>query len=203
MKEKVGDALLLERATGADAPAEVFRTLDKKNFDDFENLWRPMLKEARKRARSAEEAAQFDAQDSHWEWVEKAVEAERVIGRDTYAVEAAGLTQGLMLIDVRFGRLPLQRGKELVYIDLLATAPWNRPKLAPGGRLKGVGRVLVGTAISLSADLGFEGRIGLHSLPQSESWYRAVGFAEVEFDSAKRMSYFEMTAADALAFVTD
>ncbi|SRR6266480_1198845 len=203
MKELLGDAILLERRTRADAPAQVFRTLDQKNFGDFETLWRPMLKEARRRVASWDEAAQIDAQDSHWEWVEKAVEAERIMGRDTYAVECAGVTQGLMLVDVGFGRLPGQRGKELVYIELLATAPWNRPKLAPDARYKGVGRVLVGTAISLSVDLGFGGCIGLHSLAQSEDWYRAVGFTDVEFDNAKDMRYFEMTNADALAFVSD
>jgi len=203
MKELLGAALLRERGTGADAPAEVFRTLDRKNFDDFETLWRPMLKEARRRVDTWEEAALVDAQDSHWEWVEKAVEAERIMGRDTFAIEAAGVTQGLMLVDVGFGRLPDLRGKELVYIDLLATAPWNRPKLTPDARYKGVGRVLVGTAISLSVDLGFGGGIGLHSLPQSEDWYRGVGFTDVEFDDAKGMRYFEMSIADALAFVSD
>jgi hypothetical protein len=59
----------------------------------------------------------------------------------------------------------------------------------------------VGTAISLSVDLGFEGRLGLHSLPQSEDWYRKAGLTEVEFDKPKRMRYFEMTGAAALAFV--
>ncbi|MHB8345885.1 MAG: GNAT family N-acetyltransferase [Acidiferrobacterales bacterium] len=203
MKEWLGDAILLERRTGADAPAQVFKTLDQKNFDDFETLWRPMLEETRRRVASSDEAAQFDAQDSHWEWVEKAVEAERIMGRDTYAIECAGVTQGLMLVDVGFGRLPGQRGKELVYIELLATAPWNRPKLTPDARYKGVGRVLVGTAVSLSVDLGFGGCIGLHSLAQSEDWYRAVGFTDVEFDNAKDMRYFEMTNVDALAFVSD
>lgn len=203
MKELLGDALLLERRTKADAPARVFRTLDQKNFDDFKTLWLPMLEEARRRFASWEDAAQVEAQDSHWEWVEKAIEAERIMGRDTFAVECAGVTQGLMLVDVAFGQLPDQSGKELVYIELLATAPWNRPKLDPAARYKGVGRVLVGTAISLSVDLGFAGRVGLHSLPQSESWYRTVGFTDVEFDSAKDMRYFEMTQADAQSFVSD
>jgi hypothetical protein len=203
MKELLGDAILLERQTGAEAPAQVFRTLDQKNFDDFKTLWRPMLQEARGRVASWDEAAQFDVQDSHWDWVEKAVEAERTMGRDTYALECAGVTQGLMLVDVGFGRLPEQRGKELVYIELLATAPWNRPKLTPDARYKGVGRGLVSTAISLSVDLGFGGCIGLHSLAQSEDWYRTAGLTDVEFDAGKRMRYFEMTNTDALAFVSD
>jgi hypothetical protein len=203
MKEFLGDALLLDRHTRADAPAKVFRALDQKNFDDFEKLWRPMLEARRAEVPSWEAAAEVNAQDSHWEWVEKALEAQRIMGRDTFAVECAGETQGLMLIDVGFARLPLQRGQELTYVELLATAPWNRPKLVSAPRFKGVGRVLLETAVSLSVDLGFRGRIALHSLGQSESWYRAVGgFTDVEFDSDKEMRYFEMTEADAAAFVS-
>jgi hypothetical protein len=204
MKELIGERILLERGTGAEVTAQIFRSLDQKNFEDFLNRWRPMLKARRAECASWEAAAQINAQDSHWEWVEKAIEAERVMGRDTYAVEAAGETQGLMLVDVGFGRLAAQRGRELIYVELLATAPWNRPKLVEAPVYKGVGRILIGTAISLSVDLGFNGRIGLHSLAQSESWYQTVGgFSDVEFDAEKDMRYFEMTDADAATFMSD
>lgn len=90
------------------------------------------------------------------------------------------------------------------YIELLATAPWNRPKFVSTPRYKGVGRILLGTAISLSVELGFKGRIGLHSLPQSERWYRnEAGFTDGGYDSAKTMQYFEMTGAQAAAFISD
>lgn len=204
MKELIGERILLDRATDAEIAAQIFRSLDQKNFEDFLNRWRPMLKARRAECASWEAAAEINAQDSHWEWVEKAVEAERVMGRDTYAVEAAGETQGLMLVDVGFGRLAAQRGRELIYVELLATAPWNRPKLVEAPLYKGVGRILIGTAISLSVDLGFNGRIGLHSLAQSESWYQTVGgFSDVEFDAEKDMRYFEMTDTDAATFLSD
>lgn len=204
MKELLGERVLFERSSRAEVLAKVFRELDQKNFDDFENLWRPVLDAGRARVSSSDAAAAINVQDAHWEWVAKALEAERIMGRDTFAVEYAGETQGLMLTDVGFGRLPAQRRRELVYIELLATAPWNRPKLVTDPRYKGVGRILIGTAISLSIDLGFAGRIALHSLPQSESWYQSVGgFTNVEFDAGKRMRYFEMTEADAAAFISD
>lgn len=204
MKELLGERILLGHGTRIEVPALVFRELDQKNFDDFENLWRPPLKAARSRITTAEEAAGISIQDWHWEWADKAIEAQRIMGRDTFAVECAGETQGLMLTDVGFGQNATQKGRELVYVELLATAPWNRPKLVPDPRYKGVGRVLIGTAISLSVDLGFAGRIGLHSLPQSESWYRAAGgFTDLGFDSSKKMHYFEMTESDAAAFVSE
>ena len=204
MKELLGERFLVERSTRAEVPAAIFRELDQKNFDDFENHWRPILVAGRARVSSSDEAATINVQDSHWEWVDKAIDAQRIMGRDTFAVECADRTQGLMLTDVGFGRLPSHHGRELVYVELLATAPWNRPKLVPDPIFKGAGRVLISTAISLSVDLGFGGRIGLHSLPQSESWYRDIGgFTHVEFDPAKKMHIFEMTESDAVAFVSD
>jgi hypothetical protein len=110
-----------------------------------------------------------------------------------------------MLVDTtRFARSDRQKGRELVYVDLLATAPWNRPRLVPEARYKGVGRILIATAISLSYELEFNGRLGLHSLPQSESWYRDVaGFSDMGYDAPKRMRYFEVTEAQAAAFLSD
>lgn len=204
MKELLGERILFVHGTGAEAAALVYRELDQKNLDDFETLWRPPLTAARNRVKTADEAAAISIQDWHWEWATKAIEAQRMLGRDTFAVECNGETQGLMLTDVSFGRIPSQKARELVYVELLATAPWNRPKLVSDPRYKGVGRVLIGTAISLSVDLGFNGRIGLHSLPQSESWYHAVGgFTDLGIDLANKLRYFEMTESDAAAFVSE
>lgn len=205
MKELVGAVVLLNRVTGAFETAEVFRDLDQKNLDDFERLWRPTLKSRRDEFPSWAAAADANAQDSHWEWVEKTKDATRSLQYETFAVECSGKTQGLMLVDVtKFGRVDGQQRRELAYIELLATAPWNRPKFVPKPRYKGVGRILLGTAISLSVDLGFKGRIGLHSLPQSESWYRTeAGFTDGGYDPAKKMQYFEMTEAQAAAFISD
>ena len=204
MKELLGERIIFQYGTGAEVPAMVFREIDQANFDDFENLWRPQLEKARRRVSTVDEAAAISIQDSHWEWADKAIEAQRVMSRDTFAVECAGQTQGLMLTDVGFGRIDVQKGRDLVYVELLATAPWNRPKLVDDPQYKGVGRILIGTAISLSVELGFAGRIGLHSLPQSEVWYRtAGGFTDLGFDPTKKMHYFEMTESDAAAFISD
>lgn len=204
MKTFVGEAVLIERGSEREIPAVIYHGLDQKNFDDFAQLWRPPLQAARASVATWVEAAALDAQDSHWDWKEIAIEAEKIIGNETYSLEAAGQTQGLMLISEKFARLPTQRGLELVYVELVATAPWNRTKLVTDARYKGVGRVLLSTAISKSADLGFKGRIGLHSLKQSETWYQDIKqFTEVEFDTKKNMRYFEMTEENAIAFGSD
>lgn len=204
MKELLGPVELMNRVTGSFDTAEVYQELDQKNFDDFERLWKPMLTKRRADFPTWAAAAKANAQDSHWDWTGKATEAARLMGRETFAVEC-GETQGLMLVDLtQFAKLDAQKARELVYIDLVATAPWNRPKFVATPRYKGVGRILIATAISLSLDSGFDGRLGLHSLPQSATWYRdEAGFTDLGFDAAKRMHYFEVTEAQATAFLAD
>lgn len=203
MKELLGRVVLQNRTTSAFETAELFQTLDQKNLDDFETLWLPALKARAARFVSAEEAASANAQDAHWDWVKYAKEAERLLQYETFCVECAGQTQGLMLVNLaKFARVGPAAGRELAYVELLATAPWNRPKFVPTPKYKGVGLILVATAISLSADQGFKGRIGLHSLPQSVEWYVETGaFTDCGFDPDKKMRYFEMTESQAAAFL--
>lgn len=205
MKQVVGDVLLLNRHTGYFEPARVVREIDDDNFADFERHWRLMLERRRADFENQQAAAAGNAQDSHWDWIGKAKAARRAMGQETFAVECDGHTQGLMLVDLtRFARLDPHKGRELVYVELLASAPWNRQRTVAGPKYRGAGRILIATAISLSVDEGFEGRIGLHSLAQAETWYREeAGFTDVEFDHLKRMRYFEMTAAQAAAFVEE
>lgn len=192
MKQLLGTVLLRNRASGQDDPAQLFRELDDKNIEDFDRLWRPMLQSK-------------GTSDSHWKWAEKARAAARLTQYETFAVECGGKTQGLIFVNLmKYARIAEQHGRELVYVELIATAPWNRPRLVAMPEYKGIGRVLIATAISLSADLGFRGRIGLHSLPDSESWYRDVaGFTDLGVEEAKKMRYFEMTEAQVAAFLDD
>lgn len=203
MKQLVGDVELHNRHTSTSKPARVVREIDDDNFADFERCWRPMLERRRADFKNHQDAAAGNAQDSHWDWVGKANDARRTMGQETFAIECDGHTQGLMLVDLtRFARLEPHKGRELVYVELLASAPWNRYGTVANPKYKGAGRILIATAISLSVHEGFEGRIGLHSLRQAESWYREeAGFTDVEYDHLKKMRYFEMTAAQAAAFV--
>jgi hypothetical protein len=202
MKELVGKVELYNRFSKAFDEAGVFQELDQKNFDDFMLLWKPILDKRRSGIRTAAEAADANIQDAHWDWIDKAKVAATMLGQETFAVEC-GDTQGLMLVDLNgFGRLDAQKGRELVYVEFLATAPWNRYKTVPSPRYKGVGRVLVATALSLSIESGFHGRLGLHSLPQSEGWYRDVArFTDLGLDVPKHMHYFEITKEQAIAFL--
>ena len=103
---------------------------------------------------------------------------------------------------------PQQKDLPLVYVDYIAAAPWNLgeflKKMGYQPRYREVGRVLMTTAITLSRDLGYEGRIGLHSLPQTESFYEntcgMMPLGEDTFSSphgSYTLSYYEMTPAAA------
>lgn len=190
MKQHFGRVKLLNRTTGEFEPADVFQELDNKNYNDFVQQWKPLFPRP--------------APDSHWDWVAKAKRAALKMDSETFALECDGDTQGLMLVHLAsFALLQSQKGRDLVYVELLATAPWNRRTHSQGARYKGVGRVLIGTAIHLSIDQGLKGRIGLHSLPGSESWYRDEAcFTDWGYDTSKKMRYFEMTEAQAKAYIT-
>lgn len=100
-------------------------------------------------------------------------------------------------------RLESQKGKPLVYIEFLETAPWNRASLTRRPRYRRVGPALVDAAIQVSLNEGFEGRIGLHSLPQADRWYREkCEMTDLDKDPRKQnLRYFEMTVKQADAFM--
>jgi hypothetical protein len=96
-----------------------------------------------------------------------------------------------------------QKGKPLAYVHFLAAAPWNLATVAPDPRFSLVGSILVATAIHLSIEEEFQGRIGLHSLPQADEWYRnSCGMTDLGRDHAVQdLRYFEMTPEQASEFL--
>jgi hypothetical protein len=62
--------------------------------------------------------------------------------------------------------------------------------------------VMIAAAVELSWELGYKGRIGLHSLTDAEFFYKKTcGMTELGRDSAHEdLMYFEMTEKQAEAF---
>lgn len=60
-------------------------------------------------------------------------------------------------------------------------------------------------AIAFSEQEGFKGRIGLHSLPQAENFYRdRCGMIDLGPDATyQNLRYFEMTPDQAKAFLEE
>lgn len=140
------------------------------------------------------------AEHSHWDWSLKV----GLLARGGYScvgVECDGAMQGMAFVrDVDDkARLPPDRGQPLIYIDFIEIAPWNLAAIVPDPRFRGVGQRLVWAAVRLSQDRGYACRVGLHSLPQSESYYEDVcRLTAVGQDSRYNgLMYYEFTAAGA------
>jgi hypothetical protein len=203
MKSLVSAVDLLNRITGRFVEAQLYNGLDEKNLKDFESLWLPLLAKRAQRS-TQQELAEAQAQDARWDWRRKELAWGHALSYQAFAVEADTATQGLMYVSKhRHSRLAGQLGAPVIYVEAIATAPWNRPGFSPQPKYKGVGQVLMQAAISLSIDEEFKGRVALHALPQSETWYRtALGMSDLGPDpDDHNMRYFELTAAQAMKLV--
>jgi len=196
-------AFLKDRRTGQMVEAFVINDVSREEVERAEAGWRPVLIESRQRANSGSGSG---PEHGHWDWRKKHTAIQGLTGLyRMFGVECDGDMQGLMLVSTAGHpcRIPEQRGKEQVYVDFVATAPWNSPGLVGEARYGLVGRVLIGAAIQLSLAEEFRGRVGLHSLPQAEAFYATnCGMTDLGKDAKKQgLRYFEMTPDQAAAFL--
>lgn len=118
------------------------------------------------------------------------------------AVELDGEVQGLMAI-LRLPRAARLGNKHVVYVDYLESAPWNLKGSPDPPRFLGVGTVLMAEAVRISTEEGFEGRVGLHSLPQAEAFYNKCGMTRLGADpNYYDLVYFEYTGRNGTDWLT-
>ncbi len=206
MKELLGIFPLRNCHTGEYEDAELYTPIDEQNVEDFETKWLPLLKKRLSTLAEHEDAISANVQDAHWKWRDKWKERDGRIDYDSFSVECNGVTQGMMFVrSIAFAKEPSQINQHLIYIDFLAIAPLNRPGFSELRLYKGIGPLLLGTAINYSIEQGFEGRIGLHAIPQSETWYGdECGMTDLGIDLSypQSLRYFEMTAIQARTYIT-
>ena len=96
-------------------------------------------------------------------------------------------------------------GDPLIYVDYLESAPWNLKISGVAPRFIGVGTVLIAEAVHLSLDTGLEGRVGLHSLPQAETFYRSrCGMTDLGRDPRYfDLTYFEFAGQQAIRWLAE
>jgi hypothetical protein len=187
--------LLRHVESGGVVDADLIDRIDLVIAKRAEDGWQTYLATARAEALAAKRPFP-DLEHDHWEWERKVSITHRLLPYPTLGIECEGQVQGLMLLetDGHFARIATQAGSPLVYVNLLATAPWNLPAVTDPPRYRGVGTVLLAAATTLSVDLGFKGRLGLHSLPRSEDWYERLGLTNLGSDSNKQnLKYYELT----------
>ena len=190
---------LVDGATGKPCEAELEYGIAESHLKDVETSWQASLN-----ALAGQKGAPVQ-ESRHWDWRAKMESFQGLLGFPSFAIRCLGETQGLMIVTtLESCRIPAQKGKPLVYVEYLEAAPWNRAALAGQQRYIGVGSSMVGAAIQLSLDEGFDGRIGLHSLPQADKWYQIkCKMIDCGNDPYKQnLRYFEMTATEAAAFRT-
>ena len=194
---------LLDVATGEGVEGELRDAIEQAQLDDWQREWQPaLLAVLQDLARRGVPVGQWP-QSWHWDWTKKTAWVQGLLAFRGLSVVAQGVTQGLAQVDLtKSAREPSQAGKPLVYLEYVEVAPWNRPGLGRPPRLRGVGSALLSAAVALSEEEGFKGRIGLHSLPQADAFYRKIGMADLGQDTAyQNLRYFEMTAERAQAFL--
>jgi hypothetical protein len=110
-------------------------------------------------------------------------------------------------IATRSSRLSAQKGKPVIYVDYIETAPWNvkflMKALGKKPQFGSVGTRLIEAAVRKSIEEGFKGRVTLHSLPGAERFYLDVcGMTALERDPDKEdLLWCEFTPEQAKQFI--
>lgn len=106
-----------------------------------------------------------------------------------------GRLQGAILYRVDAESV-LESGEGAVYVDRLATAPWNRAPVTSSPSHSGVGSALLRHAIHHSHKLGLRGRVSLTTLPGATSFYAKLGFVDTGM-TVEKLPLLELPADEA------
>ena len=196
MSVNVYKVFLRDGTTGTLVPAELYDSILSRHLDQYEQSWKPVIESQGEDHR-------------HWDWQTKMEGASKHLSYQPFAIECSGMTQGLMIVNtIKRCRLPSQANKHLVYVEYLEAAPWNRGVVQKDVFFKGVGSVMMAAAIQLSIEEGNQGRIGLHSLPLADTFYRDhCGMTDLGPDASYHpnpkchLRYFEMTEAQSAKYL--
>lgn len=193
---------------GKHEPCEA-RLHDEINADqliEIHNVWKPARDKAVERMRRGGVPMHQFPQHAHWDWSAKA-DLLRLLATRAFAIECDDEWQGAMMTSTagHFARLDPDRGKPLVYVKYLESAPWNLARLVSAPRFGAIGTRLIEAAVRLSVDENFRGRIALRSLPNPDtrSFYNRCGMVCLGEDpQVEHLPYYEMTRDGATQFLT-
>lgn len=201
---------IVDWATRELIEAELFDDVTVEHFLEAQREWRPLVVEAAKQMVRSGAPREVIPRHFHWDWTSKEADL-RLLVFSFFGLRARGKLQGLMKLESagKSGRIPSQKGKPLIYVDYLETAPWNiKPLMQALGRSQEfavVGTRLIEAAARKSLQEGFKGRLPLHSLSTSERFYLDVcGMTAVGRDPAKQnLLWCEFTPEQAERFLKE
>ncbi len=194
---------------------DVVEGLDAAHLDYIEEHWRPvivrqynlallqyfLLPEAQQTEDSFREIlGKFGVPDQHWDWRRKCAIAPGS-QRKAYAIlNGQHVEAAMVLLFSRTSRAGTP-GQPLVYVDFVSAAPWNRAQIQKPERFRGMGTMMLGTAVAISRMHNMNGRCGLHSVRSAEGFYRRIGMDDLGIDpDYHEMRYFEFDAQAAQMF---
>ena len=152
--------------------------LSNKTCGGFDNIWMELLR-------------LHQQDDKFWDLELKLLMVSRQ-DYEGYAVEYNDQAEGILILETQLHGSQITRGKRLVYVSYIATAPWNREIIQRPPKLQGVGTALLLFAQNRSLELGYSGRVGLHSLPGYEKFYDNRGMLDLGSDpDYENLVYFE------------
>lgn len=190
MNAEVSKVYLKSVASGQLVEAELYDTILPRHLEHFTRLW-------------SSDTVRIAKQHGHWDWTKKWRYFSAQLSYQSFAIECDKETQGMMIVNTMARcRIPEQWNKHLVYVEYLEAAPWNRIDVGKP-QYKLIGTTMLAAAIQLSHGDGNHGRIGLHSLPQADDFYRRqCGMTDLGPDTSKQnLSYFEMTVNQAAKYM--
>ena len=157
-------------------------TMTQVHLVQIETIWKGILRAAQQ-------------PDMDWSWAYKLRLAGSERRFEAYVVEIDKLAHGVMLLETEWHRSQLDRQSArapLVYVEYLASAPWNRRVIEDPPYFVRIGQTLLMFARQRSVELGYGGRVGLHSIPEAEAFYHRQGMPDYGADPDKDgLVYFE------------
>jgi hypothetical protein len=202
-------------ALGKSCQLDLVEGLDPAHVDHIATVWTPLLGRQRNLAileyfslpstqqtgdKWNETLGKYGAPDAHWDWQVKCGSAP-ALNQHLFALINGNEVEAIMLLQP--GRVSRDSHQlPVFYVDYLAVGPWNREPVQNPQRFRGLGTVLLGSAVNTSQAAGLEGRCGLHSLPQSEGFYRKAGMKDFGADATYQdLRYFEFESSAAAQFI--
>lgn len=220
MSDLLGSFLLPSPERGAPVRINLLQGIEEQQIQFIETQWMPVLRQLQNQAilkvkaksiaddndrRNAFIQAQsaVGSPDGHWDWRDKMAKTAKE-PHASFFVSLGNSVEAIMECRLlHFSREPSQANQPAVYVNHVAVAPWNRNEIQNPRRIAKLGELMIATAVSLSIDEGFGGRIGLHSIPQAEGFYQNCGMSDLGPDNHYGgLRYFEFTNAQSAAFIS-
>lgn len=185
---------------------------DSLSLDHMTKVWHKMSQSVVGHYKVAGRDAECPAWTS---WMPHDWSRKTIADRLKFVVWDEDVLAGFLNLRVPFGS-QFDPGRDIVYIEHLATSPGNQHTPIWNGRLQYIGLSLLAFAVLQSKERGLGGPVGLHATDESEEFYRHVNQTRHEslfhpvqngvpgyYPGHEHQAYFEATTEGALKLLDE